>query len=113
MSFIDMEITRRAFAARYAVVRRSYLALLARDHGVDLYLAEHWADQIDRENEQLSAASHPAASPGGAQLSGAVCTSGVLGAPDFSQSHPVGSRRGSGAAAPPSSAAAPAPSPRS
>lgn len=129
MTFIDMEITRRQFVARYRNLGRTQLPALADAYGLDMDVAEHWADQADREAEQQIAAvrppvaagggiegavalyaapsslSHSAAAtltfPGGAFLTGAACTA----APGFS-SDPVGSRRGSGAAAAPSHAVA-------
>lgn len=131
MSFVDMEITRRQFAARYANVGRAMLGMLADMYGVDIDVAENWADAINREAEQEIAAtgcksvggiegaasatiaapsnhSHsavldPEVSRSGARLTGAACTA----APGFSPSYPVGSRRGSGAAAIPPDAAAP------
>lgn len=106
MSFIDMMITRRHFAARYSNVGRAMLADLAEIYGIDFDLAEQWADEIDREHES-SAVLYPKASQAGADTSGAVWEA----APDFSHSHPAGSRRGSGAAVPPL-AAAPASKPQ-
>lgn len=104
MSFVDMMITRRHFTARYVHLGRALLGDLAVAYGIDFDLAEQWADDIDRESFTQSAALDPEASHGGAGPSGAACTA----APDFSHNYPVGSRRGSGAAASPLAAAAPA-----
>jgi hypothetical protein len=122
MSFIDMVITRRQFAARYQNVGRSMLGQLADIYGLDINLAEHWADEIDREAEQEIAATsralrggiegaapefavpstqsnsvapYPAASPGGANLAGAGCTA----APVLSIPAAFGSHGGTGVAA--------------
>ncbi|WP_289144977.1 hypothetical protein [uncultured Sphingobium sp.] len=103
MSFIDMEITRRHFATRYVNVGRAMLANLADMYGVDFDVAENWADAIDREAIPNSATLDPEDSRSGAEPLGAACTA----APSFSHSYPVGSRRGSGAAAIPPAAAAP------
>lgn len=103
MSFVDMEITRHHFATRYANVGRAMLGALADMYGVDIDVAENWADAIDREANQNSAALDPEAPRSGAEPSGAACTA----APGFFHSSPVGSRRGSGAAAIPPHAAAP------
>lgn len=108
MSFIDMEITRRAFADRYVNVGRAMLGTLADIYGVDIDVAENWADAIDREAIPNSAGLDPEVSRSGARLTGAACTA----APGFSPSYPVGSRRGSGAAAIPPDAAAPDTFPR-
>ncbi|MES2157499.1 MAG: hypothetical protein V4512_06815 [Pseudomonadota bacterium] len=130
MSFIDMEITRRQFAARYVNLGRAMLAMLADIYGVDFDVAENWADAIDREaqvqivadagidgdiggdagfcpasppHHSHSAALDPEASHSGAEPLGAACTA----APSLSHSYPVGSRRGSGAATVSPGAAAP------
>jgi hypothetical protein len=106
VTFVDMEITRRQFAARYGVVGRALLGQLADMFGVDIDIAEGWADAIDRETDmQIAAARLPVS--GGGKEGAASATPAV---PSI-LSHPVGSRRGSGAAASPSSAAAPASTP--
>lgn len=92
MSFIDMEITRQQFAARYVNVGRAMLGTLADMYGIDIDIAEHWADAIDREaDQQIAVSSTPfdSAVPtrsSGASLTGAACTA----APGFS---PFPSRR--------------------
>ena len=110
MSFIDMEITRRQFAARYVNVGRAMLGTLADMYGIDSDIAEHWADAIDRETDQQIAVPAPAYSAdggiegaalatiavpstlshsavptrsGGAGLPGVACTADVSGAPGF------------------------------
>lgn len=92
MSFVDMVITRRQFAARYANVGRAMLGQLADIYGVDIDLAEHWADEIDRECE--CAARLPQAPLGGANLAGAAC----IAAPVLSSPLAVGSHDGARAA---------------
>lgn len=102
MTFVDMEITRRHFAARYGNVGRVMLADLAEIYGIDFDVAENWADAIDREHD-TSADQYPKASQAGADTSGAACTA----APGLSHNSSVGSQDGSGAAAFPPVAAAP------
>lgn len=51
MTFVDLEITRRQFAARYVNLGRGKLDHLASVYGLDGDVAAHWADQIDREQE--------------------------------------------------------------
>lgn len=66
MSFVDMEITRRQFAARYVNVGRAMLATLADMYGLDVDVAENWADAIDRETElQIAAVRLPLSQGGG------------------------------------------------
>ena len=66
MSFVDMEITRRHFAARYVHLGRAKLATLADIYGLDVDVAENWADAIDRETElQIAAVRLPLSQGGG------------------------------------------------
>lgn len=98
MSFIDMEITRRQFEARYVNVGRAMLGTLADICCVDFDQAERWADEIDREAGILIAADRPIA--GGNE--GAGANPEPVPSTPFSS---VGSQDGSGAA--PAAAAAP------
>ena len=110
MSFVDMEITRRQFAARYVNVGRAMLATLADIYGLDADVAENWADAIDREAEQVIVATRFAAVGG---IEGMATANAIPSprsdraapcpeaAPGLSHPvpYPVGSRRGSGAVA--------------
>lgn len=100
MSFIDMEITRRQFEARYVNVGRAMLGTLADICCVDFEQAERWADEIDREAEILIAADLPIA--GGNE--GAGANPEPAPSPSF-KSVAFGSHDGTGAAPIPAAAA--------
>jgi hypothetical protein len=66
VTFVDMMITRRHFAARYVHLGRALLGDLAVAYGIDFDLAEQWADDIDRETAfQIAAVRHPLVQGGG------------------------------------------------
>lgn len=96
MSFIDLEITRRQFTARYVNVGRCMLDNLANMYGVDLDIATNWADAIDREAEQIAAATAPR-SLGGGGIEGAA-TPPAAAPSSLPSSAAFGSHGGPGAA---------------
>jgi hypothetical protein len=60
VTFVDMQITRRHFEARYNQMGRCMLANLPETYEVDFDTAEYWADEIDRETEnQIAVAQSP------------------------------------------------------
>ena len=84
MSFVDLEITRRQFAARYVNGGRAMLGALADMYGIDSDIAEHWADAIDRETDQQIAVSAPAYSADGGIEGAALATIAVPSTPSHS-----------------------------
>lgn len=101
MSFIDMEITRRQFEARYVNVGRAMLGTLADICCVDFEQAERWADEIDREAEILIADLPIAGGNEGAGANPEPAPSPSFKSVAFGSLDGTGAAHSPGAAAPP------------